>query len=76
MRCLGCNKNLTDREASRKYLNWREIPNPEERYIGLCDPCIRDTGLMYQEDPRASDEEFQDETELSGGEDVEDSDTL
>lgn len=61
MRCSSCDKNLTDREASRKYLHWQEIPNPEERYINLCDHCIQHTGLSYEEDIRASDEEFQDE---------------
>jgi 2-phosphoglycerate kinase len=63
MRCEACNKNLTDREASRKYLNWRDIPNPEARYIMLCDGCIKDTGLSGIENPLASNEEIQDDGE-------------
>jgi hypothetical protein len=63
VRCEACNKNLTDREASRKYLNWREIQNTEERYINLCDNCIKDTGLAGIENPLASNEEIQDDNE-------------
>lgn len=40
MRCRACNELLKDKEANRKYVDWRDIPNPEERYIGLCDPCF------------------------------------
>lgn len=74
MRCLSCNKNLSDKEASRKFLGWKEIANPEDRYIGLCDDDLRETGLACEEDPAASDKEFQDETEVdedaSEGDDV------
>lgn len=47
IRCLACDENLSDREANRKYVNWRDISNSEQRYIGLCDCCIRDTDLLY-----------------------------
>lgn len=47
MRCLACDSNLSDREANRKYVNWREIKNTEQRYIGLCDDCICETDLNY-----------------------------
>lgn len=45
MRCLACNKELTDKESSRKYSNHMEIKNPEERYIGLCSKCSYDTDV-------------------------------
>lgn len=64
MRCRACNHNLSDRAASRKFLNWREIKNSEERYLGLCDPCIVGTGLTFEEDVRASNEEFEDDEEV------------
>lgn len=60
MRCLSCNCNLSDREANRKYDDWENIKNPESRYIMLCDDCILDTDLAFQEDPRLSDEDFED----------------
>lgn len=63
MRCASCNKNLTDREASTKYADWHKIPNPEDRYIGLCDGCMRDTGLTGVQDPLASPQEFEDNLE-------------
>ena len=47
MRCLSCNEALSDREANRKYLDWKNISNTEERYIGLCDNCLRDSDLFY-----------------------------
>lgn len=40
MRCLACNKELSDYEANRKYVNHAEIKSPELKYIGLCDECI------------------------------------
>jgi hypothetical protein len=51
MRCLSCNANMSDREANRKYLNWREIKNPEARYIGLCDICLDASDMDYVENP-------------------------
>lgn len=56
MRCLACDKNLSDKEANRKYFNWKKIANPEERYIGLCNGCIDDTGLTVVDNPHDSDE--------------------
>lgn len=55
MRCLACNVVMTEREASRKYENAEEIANPEERFIGLCSHCIKDTGLTYSENTSAKD---------------------
>ncbi len=46
MRCLACNENLSDREANRKYPDAHKIKNPEDRYIMLCDPCIKLTDLV------------------------------
>lgn len=40
MRCLACNKELSDYEANRKYVNHAEIKSPELKYISLCDNCI------------------------------------
>lgn len=42
MRCLACNKELSDKEANKKYANHEEIKNPEDKYIGLCSHCLRD----------------------------------
>lgn len=64
MRCKACNKNLTDREASQKYLNWQEIKDAEERYIGLCDGCMEGTEIQSIHNPFASDKEYEDETPL------------
>lgn len=47
MRCLSCNEAMSDKETNRKYVDWKNIPNTEDRYIGLCDTCIRDTDLFY-----------------------------
>ena len=41
MRCLACNKELSDKEANKKYSNHEEIKNPEDKYIGLCAHCLR-----------------------------------
>lgn len=40
MRCLACNKELSDNEANKKYTNHAEIKNPEDKYIGLCSCCL------------------------------------
>jgi hypothetical protein len=40
MRCLSCNKALSDKEANRKFKNHEEIKNPEDKYMGLCDCCL------------------------------------
>ena len=63
MHCLACNALLTDREASRKFENWKDIPDAEERFIGLCDKCLQDTDLNYTENPNASDEHYEDQEE-------------
>lgn len=55
MRCRSCDCSMSDRETNRKYSSWREIKNPEDRYIGLCDGCISDTGLVVVDDPLAAD---------------------
>ena len=47
MRCRSCNEAMSDRETNRKYVNWREITNTEERYISLCDGCLQDSDLFY-----------------------------
>lgn len=49
MRCLSCNKNMNDREANRKYLNHQEIKNPEDKYIHLCDGCLSESDLAFDE---------------------------
>jgi hypothetical protein len=41
MRCLACNVELTDEEANRKFENHEEIKAPEDKYIGLCNHCMR-----------------------------------
>jgi ferredoxin len=45
MHCLSCNVILTDSEASLKYNNHEEISNPEDKYIGLCSRCLKDSDL-------------------------------
>lgn len=40
MKCLACDVILTDEEANRKFSNCEEIPNPEDRYINLCNRCL------------------------------------
>lgn len=61
MKCVACDSFLTDRQASRKYLNWREMPEGEGRYIMLCDRCIVDTDLIYSENSSANNEETTDD---------------
>ena len=55
MRCLSCDEALSDKEASRKYPEPERIANPEDRYIMLCDRCIKDTdfddgGFIFNDD--------------------------
>lgn len=57
MKCLACDGLMSDREASRKYVNWKEMPEGEDRYISLCDKCIQDTDLNFVDNPLASNEE-------------------
>ncbi len=61
MRCLSCNKNLSDREANRKYANHIEIKNPEEKYIGLCDHCLVDTDISIEDRLDLDDTDFDEE---------------
>ena len=49
MRCLSCDAAMSDRETNRKYVDWKNIPNTEDRYIGLCDNCLRDSDLFYMD---------------------------
>jgi len=62
MKCLACDAFLTDLESSRKYTNWREMPEGEDRYIMLCNKCIIDTDLTYTENSTANDEDINDDT--------------
>lgn len=61
MRCLACDCNLSDKEANRKFLNYTEIKNPEDRYIGLCDPCLKDSEIEAIEENILNDEEIPDD---------------
>lgn len=61
MKCLACDVILTDRQASRKYENWRDLPEGEGRYIMLCDHCIQYTDLTFSENPLADNEEYSDD---------------
>jgi hypothetical protein len=49
MKCLSCDVILDDKEQSRKYKNHFEIKNPEDRYIGLCNRCLRNGELDADE---------------------------
>lgn len=65
MRCLACDKNLTDREASIKFADWKDIPNPEDRFVQLCEDDIQGLGIATTVNLAASDEEYQDDKEVS-----------
>lgn len=74
MRCQACDKALSDAEASFKYLNWREIveqtKNPEDAYPLLCAyPCLKESGLLVEGNPLASEDNFQDDPEQEEPED-------
>lgn len=60
-RCRSCNKNLSDREATRKYANWEDIANPNDRYIELCNSCIGETDLLFVDNVFLADEGDEDE---------------
>lgn len=49
MRCVSCNKELSDYEANLKWDNCEGISNPEDKYIGLCSCCYHQS--FYEEDP-------------------------
>ena len=61
MKCLACDKILSDREANRKYAYWQQIGNPEHRYVGLCDHCLVDTDLEFIENLLDNDEDVSDD---------------
>lgn len=50
MHCLACDKMMSDREANRKYQNHEHLKG-EDKYVGLCDRCIEDTGINCEENP-------------------------
>jgi len=56
MHCKACDILLSDREANRKFSNHKEIADPEQRYIMLCDHCIEDTDLLIVENPLDNDD--------------------
>lgn len=58
MKCQSCDKILSDKEAGRKFSFWREMKNPEERYIGLCDVCLKMSEVNYVEDPLQNDNKY------------------
>lgn len=44
MRCMGCNKELTDFEATRRYAD-------SDEFIDLCNDCFTVTGIKAVERP-------------------------
>jgi len=42
MRCLGCNKELTDFEATRRYAD-------SEEFIDMCNDCFKHTNIKALE---------------------------
>ena len=56
MRCLACQKNLSDREATRKYASTLE-------FIDLCDRCLKDLPIATTEDSSQSDVSYNDPEE-------------
>ena len=44
MRCLGCNKELTDFEATRRYAE-------SEEFIDMCNDCFKYTDIKAVERP-------------------------
>ena len=66
MRCLSCNANLTDREATRKGVFTGD-------YIDLCERCISTIpDFEYVENPLASDKPVVDEAEFEVTEETDD----
>jgi hypothetical protein len=49
MHCLSCNRELTDREATRKYVELDE-------FIDLCHTCTIESGILFKENPFVSDQ--------------------
>jgi hypothetical protein len=54
MRCLACNRNLTDLESTRKYVESGE-------YIDLCSGCLFTTDIPYAENPSLSNNQVEEE---------------
>lgn len=44
MRCLSCDCNLNDREATRKSINTGE-------YLDLCNHCLAETDIVVSDSP-------------------------
>jgi len=44
MRCMGCNRELTDFEATRRY-------GDTEEFIDMCNDCFKHTGIKAVERP-------------------------
>jgi hypothetical protein len=42
MRCIGCNKELTDFESTRRYAD-------SEEFVDLCNDCFSHTGIKAVE---------------------------
>jgi hypothetical protein len=64
MRCLACNKNLSDLESTRKY------PSTEE-FIDLCTRCLETTDIQYTENPQLSHKPIEEEVLLEDETDAE-----
>jgi hypothetical protein len=56
MRCLSCNKNLNDREATRKY----ETGPFAGQFVDLCNRCIIDVPIDTTENDSIPAEEYED----------------
>lgn len=48
-RCRCCNRKLSDREMTRKYVNHEEIRHPEDKYVMLCNSCFNGTSILLAE---------------------------
>lgn len=46
-RCLSCNRVLSSREMSRKYVNHAEIKNYADKYICMCTRCTEAADIHY-----------------------------
>ena len=58
MRCLSCNKSMSDFESTRKFKG-------TQRFVDLCNHCFSETSLSYGEtDERIDLKDVQDEVEV------------
>lgn len=65
MKCLSCDRILTDRESSRKGVHSKD-------YVDLCDRCLLTIpDFEYVENPSLSDKQF-DDTEVTSEEQQDD----